>query len=160
MVVSLTLIPVLAVAVPGRSGDARQRPDLPPCWPTATKGCCGWGCAGPRLVVLAALLAVVPGWWFFQHLEPGFMPEMDEGAFVLDYFLPAGTSLAETDRVARRIDKILDETPDVAGYLRRTGAENGLYATEAFRGDILVRLKPAGRRPADGRDLRRAARRS
>ena len=36
------------------------------------------------------------------------MPEMDEGAFVLDYFLPTGTSLAKTDEVARRIDKILD----------------------------------------------------
>ena len=42
------------------------------------------------------------------------------------------------------------ETPDVAGYLRRTGAENGIYATEAFRGDIEVALKPPGqRRPMD-----------
>ena len=44
------------------------------------------------------------------------MPEMDEGAFILDYFMPAGTSLAETDRVLQRVDKILCDTPDVAGY--------------------------------------------
>jgi multidrug efflux pump subunit AcrB len=34
----------------------------------------------------------------------------------------------------------------VAGYLRRTGAENGMFATEAFRGDILISLKPPGER--------------
>ncbi len=71
---------------------------------------------------------------------------MDEGAFVLDYFMPAGTSLAETNQVALRIDKILSEMPDVTGYLRRTGAENGIYATEVFRGDIEVALKPSGQR--------------
>ena len=100
----------------------------------------------PRLVMVLAVLAVVPGWWFWSRLDSGFMPEMDEGAFVLDYLLPPGTSLTQTDKVARRIDKILLETPDVAGYLRRAGAENGIYATEAFKGDIEVILKPAGQR--------------
>ncbi len=99
------------------------------------------------------ILAVVPGWWFWNRLNTGFMPEMDEGAFVLDYFMPPGTSLAETDQVARRIDKILTETPDVAGYLRRTGAENGIYATEAFRGDIEVALETARPATADRRNL-------
>ncbi len=105
-----------------------------------------WTLRWPRLVIGLALLAVVPGWLFFQNLKSGFMPDMDEGAFILDYFLPVGTSLAQTDRVAQRIDKILDNMPDVAGYLRRTGAENGIYATEVFRGDIEVALKPPGKR--------------
>ena len=87
--------------------------------------------------MLVALLAVVPGWWLFEHLKTGFMPEMDEGAFTLDYFMPAGTSLAETNRVLARVDKFLAETPDITGYLRRAGAENGLYATESCRGDVL-----------------------
>ena len=100
----------------------------------------------PRTVVALAILAVVPAYFVYQHLKVGLMPDMDEGAFVLDYFLPAGTSFTETDTVARRIDAILDETPDVSGYLRRTGSENGLYATENFRGDIEVALKPPGKR--------------
>jgi CzcA family heavy metal efflux pump len=145
MVVSLTLIPVLAARLVGRRG-------MPPSGrlyavlADSYEGLLRLGLRFPRTVVLAALLAVVPGWWIFHHLKIGFMPDMDEGAFVLDYFLPSGTSLAETDRVARRIDQVLDRTDDVAGYLRSTGAENGLYATEAFRGDILVSLKPAGHR--------------
>jgi CzcA family heavy metal efflux pump len=146
MVVSLTLIPVLAARFLGRRGMPASGP-IYAALADSYEGLLRLGLRFPRSVVLAALLAVLPGWWIFQHLSTGFMPEMDEGAFVLDYFLPSGTSLAETDRVAHRIDKILDETPGVAGYLRNTGTENGLYATEAFRGDILVSLQPAGRRP-------------
>jgi multidrug efflux pump subunit AcrB len=146
MVVSLTLIPVLAARFLGRRGMPASGP-IYAALADSYEGLLRLGLRFPRSVVLAALLAVVPGWWIFQHLTTGFMPEMDEGAFVLDYFLPSGTSLAETDRVAHRIDKILDETQGVAGYLRNTGTENGLYATEAFRGDILVSLQPAGRRP-------------
>jgi len=100
----------------------------------------------PRTCVLVALLAVVPGYFLFSHLELGFMPEMDEGAFVLDYNMPVGTSLTQTDKVLRRVEAILRETPDVSGYIRRTGAELGFFATEAFTGDILVSLKPTGQR--------------
>ena len=97
-------------------------------------------------MIVLAILAVIPGGLIFSRLKTGFMPDMDEGAFILDFYMPAGTSLTETDQVARRIDKILSEMPDVAGYLRRTGAENGIYATEVFRGDIEVALKPPGQR--------------
>jgi multidrug efflux pump subunit AcrB len=149
MVISLTVIPVLAAhflanrAMPTSGPIYRVMADI---YERVLRLALRW----PRLVVLAALLAFFPGWWFYSRLETGFMPEMDEGAFILDYYLPTGTSLTKTDEVARRIDKILLDTPDVAGYLRRTGAENGIYATGAYRGDIEVALKPPGkRRPMD-----------
>src|SRR4029077_18993618 len=64
--------------------------------------------------------------------------------FVLDYFLPAGTSLDDTDAVARKIEAVLKSIPEVDTYSRRTGAELGPAApTEGSRGDIMVRLKPA-----------------
>ncbi len=99
-----------------------------------------------RATVLLSLLAVVPGWFFFRHVETGFMPDMDEGAFVIDYEMPVGTSLVETDKVMRRVEAVLQRTPDITGYIRRTGAELGFFATEAFTGDILVSLKPSGQR--------------
>ena len=71
------------------------------------------------------------------------MPEMDEGAFVIDYEMPVGTSLAETDSVLRRVESCLQKCPDIAGYIRRTGAEIGFYATESFTGDILVEPQAA-----------------
>ncbi|MGA2254220.1 MAG: efflux RND transporter permease subunit, partial [Thermoguttaceae bacterium] len=149
MVVSLTVIPVLASrflanrAMPSSGPIYRVMANI---YERVLRSALRW----PRSVLLLALLAVLPGWWLYSRLETSFMPEMDEGAFVLDYFMPPGTSLAKTDEVARRIDKVLAETFDVAGYLRRTGAENGIYATEAYRGDIEVALKPPGqRRPMD-----------
>jgi CzcA family heavy metal efflux pump len=146
MVVSLTLIPVLAA----RFLSHRPMPSSGPIYKRIVNSY-EWllrlGLRFPRTVIVLAVLAVLPGWAIFQHLKTDFMPEMDEGAFILDYFLPAGTSLAETDRIARRIDRILDEMPEVSGYLRRTGTENGLFATESFRGDIVVALKPPGQRP-------------
>ncbi len=41
------------------------------------------------------------------------------------------------------IEEILSENPDVDAYVRRTGAELGLFATQTNRGDIQVVLRPA-----------------
>ncbi len=104
----------------------------------------------PITAMLMAIVALLPLWWLATHMETGFMPDMDEGAFVLDYQMPVGTSLAQTDKVMRRVEDILQNTPDISGYIRRTGAELGFFATEPYTGDILVSLKPAGqRRPAE-----------
>jgi multidrug efflux pump subunit AcrB len=82
-----------------------------------------------------------------KGIETGLMPAMDEGAFVVDYWAPSGSPLAETERKAKEIEKILSKNPDVKAYVRRTGAENGLFATETSRGDIQVVLRPAEQDP-------------
>jgi multidrug efflux pump subunit AcrB len=97
----------------------------------------------------ATLAAVLVGVLAYTQLETGFLPEMDEGGFVLDYRLPPGTSLAETNRVVSRIEAILNETPEVAAFSRRTGSQLGFFATEPNEGDILVRLKDDRRRDSD-----------
>ena len=61
---------------------------------------------------------------------------------MLDYSLPVGASLQETDAACRRIEAILLDTPEVASLSRRTGAELGFFATEQFTGDMLVGLEP------------------
>jgi CzcA family heavy metal efflux pump len=107
----------------------------------------------PWLGVAVAVAMLAVGFVATRFLETGFLPTMDEGAFVLDYFLPAGTSLNDTDAVARKIEAVLQSLPEVATYSRRTGAELGpATATEVSRGDIMVRLKPRGARgrSADG----------
>jgi multidrug efflux pump subunit AcrB len=78
-----------------------------------------------------------------KGIETGLMPAMDEGAFVLDYWAPSGTPLAETERMARDIEQVLSQNADVDAYVRRTGAELGLFATQTSRGDIQVVLRPA-----------------
>ena len=90
---------------------------------------------------IAAAL-IVAGVLVQRAAPTGFLPEIDEGAFVLDYWTPGGTALAETDRQVNIIERILMSTPEIAGISRRTGAELGLFATEQNRGDINARLKP------------------
>lgn len=97
----------------------------------------------PGLAATLVTIAVALGVLAFRGLESGFMPAMDEGAFVVDYFLPAGSSLAATEAAALQIEDALRETPDVQSWTRRTGAELGpVTATETSTGDIAVLLKP------------------
>ena len=101
------------------------------------------------VVVPIAALALAGAGLFAARLQTGFMPNMDEGAFVLDYYTPTGTSLAESDRLLRRVDKILLATPDIATFSRRTGTELGFTITESNRGDYAIMLKSGSRRPIE-----------
>jgi CzcA family heavy metal efflux pump len=92
------------------------------------------------LLVLAGTAAL-----YFQ-LKQDFLPEMDEGAFVLDYRMPPGTALSETDRVIKHVEQMLRDTPEVESYSRRTGARNALALAEPHFGDILVKLKKERKR--------------
>ena len=96
------------------------------------------------LVVVGILLAATFG--LSKVVETGFMPDLDEGGFILDYFTPVGTSLAETDRQLHLIEEILRADPAVEGFSRRTGAELGFFATAPNQGDMTVLLKPRSQR--------------
>jgi CzcA family heavy metal efflux pump len=88
------------------------------------------------MAFLIAVIAIVP-----SKLETGFLPDMDEGSIVLDYSSPSGTSLEETDRMLKEVEKIIVKEPDVAAYSRRTGTQMGFFITEPNTGDYLIQLK-------------------
>ncbi len=99
--------------------------------------------ARPRIAGFLLAAVIAAGFVIAPAVPSGFLPSMDEGAFVLDYFLPAGTSLAKTDEYARKIEHELRETKEVKTFSRRTGAELGpVAATVQSRGDVMVRLVP------------------
>ena len=100
-----------------------------------------WALAHTRLVFLAALAILGGSVLLYFNLGSGFMPEMDEGAFVLDYIMPPGTSLEESNRVLNRIEGMIRQMPETESYSRRTGAQLGLALTEPNTGDFLVKLK-------------------
>ena len=100
----------------------------------------------PRRMLIAGAILIVAGYLTHAFVGSGFLPEMDEGAFVLDYFTPGGTALTETDREIHIVERILAQTPEVEATSRRTGAELGLFATEQNTGDIVARLRPARQR--------------
>jgi len=102
------------------------------------------------LVTLGAMLALAAlGLVCFLNVGSGFIPNIDEGGFVLDYVAPPGMSLTETDRLVRQVEAIVRATPDVDTYSRRTGTQLGGGLTEPNTGDIFIRLRRGGRRPID-----------
>ncbi len=103
----------------------------------------------PLLLLFGLVPFLFAGLLGYHFLGSGFMPSMDEGGFVLDYRSASGTSLSETDRLAKQVEAILRATPGVDTYSRRTGLQLGGMVTEANEGDFFVRLKPFPRRDID-----------
>ncbi|MFO0794887.1 MAG: efflux RND transporter permease subunit [Candidatus Brocadiaceae bacterium] len=100
----------------------------------------------PWLSLIFIVPLIVMGWFGYKHTGSGFMPATDEGGFVLDYRTPPGTSLSETDRLLRQLEVILQTTPEVDTYSRRTGLSLSGSLTEANEGDFFIRLKTFPRR--------------
>jgi multidrug efflux pump subunit AcrB len=100
----------------------------------------------PWLSVSFLVLLIVCIFFIFPRLETGFLPEMDEGSIVLDYKSPPGTSLEETDRILREVEKIIVNIPEVENYSRRTGTQMGFFITEPNDGDYLIQLKTKRKR--------------
>ncbi len=109
-----------------------------------------WALAKPLLLGLACLLLVIATYFGYRALGSDLLPEMDEGGFILDYIMPAGSSLSETNRVLQHVERILHDTPEVESTSRRTGLQMGLAAvTEANTGDFTVKLKAKRGRAID-----------
>ncbi|HSU24544.1 MAG TPA: efflux RND transporter permease subunit, partial [Pyrinomonadaceae bacterium] len=103
-----------------------------------------------RMIVLIVCAAILAGSYLvYRSLGTEFLPAFDEGAFVLDYIAPAGTSLQETDRILKQVEDLLKETPEVESYSRRTGLQLGLSITEPNTGDFLVKLKSSRARSTE-----------
>jgi CzcA family heavy metal efflux pump len=95
----------------------------------------------PLLTLGLSGLVIFGGIAFYMKLKSDFLPEMDEGGFVIDYVAPSGTSLAETDRALLEVEKILRKTPEIESYSRRTGAALGFHIVEPNTGDFLVKIR-------------------
>ena len=98
------------------------------------------------IVGLAIVVVLAGSYLLYRTLGSEFLPEFDESAFVLDYIAPAGSSLAETNRMLQGVEELLLKTPEVESYSRRTGLEMGLFVTEPNTGDFAVKLKPDHKR--------------
>lgn len=103
-----------------------------------------------RWLVLVGCLAIgAAGWQIHNRLATGFMPDMDEGGFIIDCLTPWGTSIEETDRMMQQAEAILRATPEVEGYSRRTGARLALAIAEPNKGDFLVKLRDDRKRSTE-----------
>ncbi len=99
------------------------------------------------VVIAIAGLVIFASYILYSQVGTEFLPEFDEGAFVLDYVAPAGTSLSEMDRILNHVEQMLRDTPEVESFSRRTGLQLGLTGvTEPNTGDFAVKMRPGHKR--------------
>jgi CzcA family heavy metal efflux pump len=165
LLLALTWTPALAIALPGeeRSEEEGTREieevDALHAHPTgrfmarvlaAHAKVLDFSLRNPVVLAAACAVLMIGGYFTYSQLGSDLLPEMDEGGFVLDYIMPAGSSLTETNRVLQHVEQILRDTPEVEITSRRTGLQMGLAAvTEANTGDFTVKLKSKRSRPID-----------
>jgi len=95
----------------------------------------------PAIAIIMVVSFLLSIFFIFPKLPSGFLPEMDEGAIVLDFVSPPGSTLEETENMLVKVDAILGDIPEISSYSRRTGTQMGFFITEPNRGDYLIQLK-------------------
>jgi multidrug efflux pump subunit AcrB len=103
--------------------------------------------ARPLLIAPGIVVLIGLGYLGYSQVGTGFLPRMDEGGFVVDYYTAPGTSLAETNRELEEVEAILKKDPAVETYSRRTGAGLGGDFKESYQGDFFIKLVDPSRRP-------------
>jgi cobalt-zinc-cadmium resistance protein CzcA len=143
LVLTLTLVPIAAVTVLGSARSVRDD-DVAPLrmvkrwYAPALERCL----RHPRIVAAVTLLIAAPTIVAGTRIGSDFMPQLDEGALLLQTVLPAEAALAEVDRLNHRVEDILRQVPEVEDVVRRTGrAERTEDPMPHTVSDVLVVLK-------------------
>jgi cobalt-zinc-cadmium resistance protein CzcA len=144
LVLALTLVPIAAAVIlrPPRSGadeDVLLLRTVKQWYAPLLDRCL----RHPRLVALVTVLVAAPGIALGFRIGSDFMPQLDEGAFLLQTVLPAEAALEEVDRLNHRVEDVLRTIPEVEDVVRRTGrTERTEDPMPHTLSDLLVVLKP------------------
>ena len=92
-----------------------------------------------RLVAWITLAVVLSSGYFFTHTGSGFMPVQDEGRFLISVKTPLGSSISYTEEQLKKIEKVLEQQKDIAGYFVTVGADQSKQVSKA---SFLVRMVP------------------
>jgi HAE1 family hydrophobic/amphiphilic exporter-1/multidrug efflux pump len=94
-------------------------------------------------VTLVSLGAVIGGtYWLLTTLPTGFVPDEDQGYFIVNTLLPEGASLERNDAVVKRIEEKFAADPAVADVLS-LGGYNLLTGTySSYSSALFIILKP------------------
>jgi HAE1 family hydrophobic/amphiphilic exporter-1 len=96
-------------------------------------------------IVALFLLSLGATYWMFQVVPRAFVPEEDQGYFIVQVQAPAGASLEYTANVARQAEKIILGDQDVLALFSVMGFSFSGAAPN--QGIMFVRLKPFEDRP-------------
>jgi len=107
-----------------------------------------WAFRHAVLVRVLSLAVTVPAFVGLLQIGTELMPELDEGALLVQTVLPAEASLEQVDRVNRQMEEVIAGAPGVMHVSRRSGRSDETEdPMPHFLSDVLVTLAPAGSRP-------------
>ncbi len=108
-------------------------------------------------LLLVALLGLTV--WMVPRLKTRLFPPLDEGAFWIAMDAPPDISLDKNVEVARRVQRVLREVPDVEAVYTKVGRTEGAeHAERVNRIEVFVQLVPPGRRRHGWEEIRQALR--
>ena len=106
--------------------------------------------AHPRAVVAGALALLVVAGAALTRAGTAFLPEFHESSLTVQANTLPGTSLAKSDEIGRRVERILLSQPEVVATARRTGrAEFDEHVQGVEAAEIDVGLRDTGRPRAE-----------
>src|SRR5713101_1856887 len=98
-----------------------------------------------RTLLFLVVVTVVAG-GLSRILPTGFLPDEDNGYFVVALQLPDAASFQRTDAVARKVGEIIIRTPGVRGYNTLTGFNLLTGALTSYSATFFVRFEPWDKR--------------
>ncbi|HEY1067186.1 MAG TPA: efflux RND transporter permease subunit, partial [Pirellulales bacterium] len=94
-------------------------------------------------IVIASVAAAIGAGWLLTTLDRDFLPPFNEGVVQVNALMPAGTSLAESQVVARQVERQILSVAGVQTLVRRTGrAELDEHAMSVNVTEMIVSFDP------------------
>ena len=99
-------------------------------------------------VMIIVLILFGTGIWLTTRSGTEFLPKLDDGRVMVKLKMPSGTSLAEVDRILTRVEKRLQDFPEIQSIFRLSGGRVfGLYTLEVGNeGNLDIQLVPRSQR--------------
>ncbi len=107
-----------------------------------------------KTTVAAALVLTGLSIWLASTFGASFLPEFNEGTFTVFVMAPPGTSLEESDRIARGVEQRLVKLEGARSVVRRTGrAERDEHAEPVSNSEIEVTVEAGHDKAAIRREI-------
>jgi len=82
-------------------------------------------------VILSAAVIVLASGFIFVQIDKGFMPEEDEGRFIVTVKAPLGSSIEYTESRIRMIERALADYPEIIGSFTTIGEDQARQVSQA-----------------------------
>jgi len=167
LLVALSLIPVLSMTArikKQRSGAGKHKDhkkarrthslgeDATEAWLGTYTHLLHWFLSNKVLTLMVVLGIFLVSVLVFAVIDRELMPKVDQGQFIVNITMPTGTLLKVTDKVSRRIERVLysvDEIENVSvriGSTKKRTGEEAVQALGPHQGRIIVDLRERRRR--------------